>query len=199
MTDIDTLDLLNVARVPPRLLPWGQGRRINAHYIGPHAFLFDAHSVAGMMMLDFPEEGYGGYTIMDDSPREVARHFQAVRYAEGRVLKTGLGLGCFVRMCLTKPSVEHIDVIEIDPSIAEHFGSEFRHDPRVTIHVADALTWPMPAIAQWDFAWHDIYCDGNDGLQKLHAELLMRFRPYCWRQGAWGIPRWFRRCAKGVI
>ena len=196
MNALNYIDLLEVAQVPQGLIPWGKNQRFNAHYIGPHAFLFDAHSESGMTMLDFPEEGYGGYTVMDDTPREISRHFEAVRHARGRILKTGLGFGCFVRMCLVKPEVEHIDVIEIDPAIATHFGAEFEDNPRVTIHVGDALQTPIHPNMYWDLAWHDIYCDGNINLQLQHTRLITRYLPFCHRQGAWNLPRWVKRYSR---
>ncbi len=189
--------LIDAARVPRHLLPWGKNKLINAHVFGSDAFLFHV-CMAALHRVDWPEEGYGGYTIMDDSPKEVARHFQAVRHARGHVLKTGLGFGCFIRMCLTKPEVNHIDVIEINPDIAKHFGAEFENDPRVTIHIANAFKWKLGA-RKWDFGWHDIYCEGNDGLQVLHGKLIARYSPYCELQGAWGLPRWFRRNLEDVI
>ena len=194
---MDTAALYDAARVPRHLLPWGQGRDINAHFIEGHAFLFHV-CMEGLHLIDRPEEGYGGYTVMDDSPGEIARHFEAVRRAKGRVLKTGLGMGCFVRMCLTKPEVEHIDVIEKDPRIIDHFGAEFAGNPRVTIHHADALAWE-PAERRWDFGWHDIYCDGNHGLQALHVKLIVRYARRCRLQGAWGLPRFARRLSHRVM
>ena len=189
--------LLAAARVPRHLLPWGYGQEFNAHTVGEDAFLFHV-CMAGLHRVDTPEEGFGGYTVMDDSRGEVVKHLQAVGRAKGRVLKTGLGFGCFVRMCLTKPEVEHIDVIEINENIAQHFGAEFENEPRVTIHVADALEWDA-GVGLWDFGWHDIYCEGNEGLQVLHMRLIERYRQHCALQGAWGLPRWVRRLAPSVI
>lgn len=181
-------------RVPRELLPWKNKKEtLNAMIHQGNTFLFDACSMSGMHLVN--SAGYGGYTIMEDSDRELRRHFQAVKHAKGRVLKTGLGFGCFVRACLAKPEVEHIDVIEIDPEIAEHFGSLFRDNPRVNIHVADALKWEIPPDSHWDLVWHDIYCDGNDGLQRLHTELLKRFKNHSSIQGAWNLPSWAKRMA----
>jgi len=144
------------------------------------------------------DDGLGGYTVMDDSDVELSRHLEAVNHSTGRVLKTGLGMGCFVRMCLLKPDVEHIDVVEINPKIIAHFGAEFAGNPRVTIHQADAFEFPV-SNGPWDFAWHDIYCEGNEGLQVLHGKLIKRFAPVTKKQGAWNFPRWGRRIAAKLI
>lgn len=139
-----------------------------------------------------------GEIVMEDSPQELRKHLPIWRIAHGRVLKTGLGLGCVVRGLLAKPGVTHIDVVEIDAGILRVIGREFSENPRVTLHHADALEW-MPPSPAWDFAWHDIWCPGNDGLELLHAELIARFQPYCGRQGAWAFPAFLHRLAPGMM
>lgn len=188
---LDTAALVEAAKLPRDLLPWQAPRGgMNAMLCKGDAFLLDARSIAGLHRVN--DEGYGGYTVMDDSDREIRRHLGAILAARGRVLKTGLGFGCFVRACLQKPEVEHIDVIEINPAIIAHFGAEFAANPRVTIHQADAFGFPLEG-RHWQFAWHDIYCDGNEGLQVLHNRLLLRYRGHCDQQGAWALPRWTAR------
>lgn len=184
---MDTQALLKAGRAPRDLFPWGKDQSYNATVQGDVAFMTHV-CLAGLHMVDFPMAGFGGYTVMDDSDAELSRHFEAVRHSAGRVLKTGLGFGCFVRMCLTKPDVEHIDVIEIQKPIIDHFGAEFEGNPRVTIHHADAFEFE-PSGHRWDFAWHDIYTDGNEGLAAAHTRLIKKFLPYCEKQGAWQLPR----------
>src|SRR5690349_23120864 len=180
---MDVLEVLKAGKVPRNLFPWSSFP-LNAKIVEGHAFLFDI-CLAGLHLID--DNGLGGYTVMDDSDTELSRHLEAVNHAHGRVLKTGLGMGCFVRMCLTKPDVEHIDVVEINENVIQHFGAEFADNPRVTIHQADAFEFPL-AKGPWDFAWHDIYCDGNDGLQVLHVKLIKRYKDAATTQGAWGLP-----------
>lgn len=183
--------LREAGRVPRHLLPWGKGQAFNASLQSGTAFLTHA-CIAGLQFVDFPMQGFGGFTVMDDSDKELSRHFDAVRHATGRVLKTGLGFGCFVRMCLTKPDIEHIDVIEINASIIAQFGAEFENNPRVTIHHADAFEFDPTGI-QWDFGWHDIYTEGNEGLASAHVRLIRRFLKHCKKQGAWQLPRETRK------
>lgn len=132
-----------------------------------------------------------GEVVMDDSLMELRRHLPIWLAAHGRVLITGLGLGCVVRGLLASPAVERIDVIELDREILERVGGEFAGNERVRLHHGDALTCKMPG-RRWDFAWHDIWCEG-DGLQLLHAKLIARFRSRCGRQGAWMLPRFVKR------
>lgn len=132
-----------------------------------------------------------GEVVMDDSLLELRRHLPIWLQASGRVLNTGLGLGCVVRGLLASDRVEHIDVIEIDRDVLERVGAEFAGNPRVSLHHGNALTCKMPA-KHWDFAWHDIWCQGS-GLQLLHVKLLHRFSKRCESQGAWMLPRFVKR------
>jgi hypothetical protein len=123
--------------------------------------------------------------VMEDSAPELRMHLPIFNRGSGRVLVTGLGLGCVIRGLLAKPDVTHIDVVEIDPDILRVVGEEFTGNPRVTLHCGDALT--IRLRGKWDFAWHDLWTDGPD-LQSLHAELFVRFADVCGWQGAWQFP-----------
>ena len=137
------------------------------------------------------ESGMVDDVVMEDSSRELRKHLPIWMAARGRVLVTGLGLGCVVRGLLASRDVEHIDVVEIDADIIAMVGPEFADEERVTIHHGDALKVRLPGI--WDFAWHDIWTPHNDGLQVLHAELMVKYRRRVGRQGAWAFPRPFKR------
>lgn len=130
--------------------------------------------------------------VMEDSPRELSKHLPIWMAARGRILVTGLGLGCVARGLLASPAVEHIDVVEIDPEIIRVIGPEFTGNDRVTIHLADALQFEA-AGRQWNFAWHDIWTPENKGLHEQHARLIGRFRSTSMPQGAWQFPRPFKR------
>jgi hypothetical protein len=134
--------------------------------------------------LPFPE------IVMEDSLRELRRHLPIWLAASGRVLKTGLGLGCVVRGLLVNPAVEHVDVVEIDADICRIIGHEFVSNPRITIHHADALTWDF-GDRRWDYAWHDLHSFNERDLQLMHGDLIARFLPAVAlpRQGAWAFPR----------
>jgi hypothetical protein len=138
-----------------------------------------------------------GDIVMEDSPRELRRHLPIWLAARGRVLVTGLGLGCVVRGLLASPRVENVDVLEIDPEVVRVVGAEFLNEPRVTLHVVDALTYEWPSGSRWDFAWHDLWSE--DSLPVLHAALIQRMWPMCGQQGAWGWPREIRGLLGGRL
>ncbi len=140
-----------------------------------------------------------GTIVMEDSAPELRKHLPIWMAAEGRVLVTGLGLGCVVRGLLAKPHVDHIDVVEIDTDIIRVIGPEFDAEPRVSIHRGDALTIKLDG--SWDFAWHDLWTEEGDGraLHLMHAKLLKRYQKRVRRQGAWAFPREFRHMmARGL-
>lgn len=137
--------------------------------------------------------------VMEDSPRELKKHIPIWLYGKGHVLKTGLGLGCVVRGLLTKSDVEHISVIEIDADIIRVIGDEFKNNPRVSIYHANALTFDYSTLPEIDYAWHDIWCPENDGLQVLHGELIKSCFPFSKKQGAWAFPREFKRAFRSTF
>jgi hypothetical protein len=132
-----------------------------------------------------------GEVVMEDSTRELRRHLPIWLRAKGRVLVTGLGLGCVVRGLLASENVEHVTVIEIDAEILRIVGKEFESDPRVRLIHGDALT--VTIRDKFDYAWHDIWTEGNEHLQVLHAKLIKRFYPQSTIQGAWNFPRQLKR------
>jgi hypothetical protein len=133
-----------------------------------------------------------GEAVMSDDPTELRKHLPIVLAAHGRVLVTGLGLGCVVRGLLARPEVTHVDVVEIDADVLAMVAPTFDGEPRVTIHHGDALTIDWPAGTRWDFAWHDVWNETPE-TQVLHAQLLARYRGIARQQGAWNFPRWLKR------
>jgi hypothetical protein len=187
---------MEVARVPEALQPqsfglWDISRAYFQDYpetvklVGWPNLTMLCRWTNGTMHLD------RGECVMEDSRTELARHLPIWMEATGRVLVTGLGLGCVIRGLLAKPEVDHIDVIEIDPGIIGAIGPEFAGDTRLTINCGDALTFNLDA-QRWDYAWHDIWSDTGSGephLQCLHAKLIAKYFEAVKYQGAWGFPR----------
>jgi hypothetical protein len=138
-----------------------------------------------------------GDVVMEDSARELQRHLPIWLRARGRVLVTGLGLGCVVRGLLANRDVDRIEVVEIDRQLARVIGREFAGDARVGIMVGDALEVSEDDLpGRFDFAWHDLWNDRGEKdvhLQQLHLQLFFRFKRRCGPQGAWEFPRFLKR------
>lgn len=132
-----------------------------------------------------------GEVVMEDSLKELSTHLPIWLKAKGKVLITGLGLGCVVRGLLASPDVEHITVVEIDPHLLRVVGHEFRSNRRVELIQGDALKVFLPG--RFDYAWHDLWTDGDRHLQVLHADLIKRFHKQVKFQGAWRFPRFAKR------
>lgn len=132
-----------------------------------------------------------GEAVMNDFDSELRKHLEFICKARGRVLVTGLGLGCVVRGLLAAGRVEHVDVVERSPEVIEMCAASVA-DPRVTIHQADAREFRPKG--RYDFAWHDLFsADGEPALQVVHMELFKRFKRWVRIQGAWTMPRRHRR------
>jgi hypothetical protein len=136
--------------------------------------------------------------VMEDSREELRKHLPIWMNAKGSILVTGLGLGCVVRGLLTSPAVRRVSVVEIDSQILRVIGHEFAANPRVELICADALTWQFGG-RRWNFAWHDLWTDGEEHLQNLHVRLIGRYGDNCERQGAWNLPRFVKRIIPGLL
>lgn len=200
---------LEAARVPKSLKPQNFGpwtiRRIkglqgfNRHTVGWSTQTLLHYHNGNPARPAYPFDGElprlatFGTVVMEDSRIELQKHLPIWMEARGRVLVTGLGLGCVVRGLLANRDVDHIDVVELDRHILRIVGHEFRGNKRVTLHHGDALRVTLPG--RWDFAWHDLYVDDDkdDHLQVLHSRLTRKFWNVCGKQGAWERPRFLKR------
>lgn len=176
--------LWTIKRHSIRRATWGSA--INIWFAGTDRFVALHRLTYGTM------HSPPGEVVMEDTPRELRRHVPIWLAARGRVLVTGLGLGCVVRGLLALPRVDHVDVVEIDPDVLRIVGAEFAANPRVSLHHGNALRYKWPRAARWDFAWHDLWCE-NGSLDSLHVKLMLRMRGKVGRQGAWGLHREIKR------
>lgn len=137
----------------------------------------------------------GGECVMTDTENELETHLDFMLHAHGRVLKTGLGLGCVVRGLLVNPAVRFVVVIERDADVLRLVAPHMPRD-RVSIVHADALEWCERNKGTFDCAWHDIWSDEDKGEPDLaisHQSLLLAMRKKVKTQGAWAFPRPIRR------
>lgn len=144
---------------------------------------------------------YHGETIMEDSRQELRRHLPIWMSGRGRILVTGLGLGCVVRGLLSNSDVESIDVVEIDKGVIRVVGREFAPDPRVRIIHADATNIQWAFGQEWDCAWHDIQLSeiGALAISQTHLRMMFDLEGRVRRQGAWAMPREIKKQFPGMI
>lgn len=139
-----------------------------------------------------------GEVVMEDTLFELQTHLGFAMHARGRVLVTGLGLGCVVRGLLANPNVQHITCIEDSDDVLKLVGP-YMPKERLTIIQADALEWTAKNQEQFDCAWHDLWTDRGNGephLDMWHAQLLMNCRKTIKYQGAWAFDR---RAKKSLV
>lgn len=103
---------------------------------------------------------------MSNTPDEARDHLHFLYTCEAesaeRVLVNGLGLGMVVYALLHLPSVQHIDVVDIDADVialVKPFYDALSHDQGkiLTIYHDDAYTITWPRNTRWDGAWHDVW------------------------------------------
>lgn len=145
-----------------------------------------------------------GEVVMHDTPDEVNTHLGFMLRSHGRVLITGLGLGCVVRGTLANPAVKSVTVIESSAHVLKLVRPYMPADKRLNIVHDDAMRWVKRSRSRFDCAWHDLWIDTGHGephLQQLHMELLCALHRRIPMQGAWAFPKRFRRLMKpqGVI
>lgn len=136
-----------------------------------------------------------GEVVMEDTPFELRTHLGFVLHAAGRVLVTGLGLGCVIRGLLANPQVEHITCIENSEDVIKLVGP-YMPQERLTIIQADALEWTRDSKEKFDCAWHDLWTNKEKGephLDLWHAKLFINCQKTVKKQGAWAFDRRIRR------
>lgn len=138
-----------------------------------------------------------GEVVMEDTRFELQTHFGFVMQAYGRVLVTGLGLGCVIRGLLKNPSVERVVCIEKSKDVLKLVEPHIQDD-RLKIINADALEWSANNKDKFDCAWHDLWTNRDNGehhLDFLHAKVIAACRHNVTKQGAWG----FNKQAKSFL
>ena len=143
---------------------------------------------------DGPNKAY--IPVMSDTPTEIREMGHALKHAHGRVLITGLGLGCLVAGLLSNPDVTEIVVVEIDRDVIALTGKWYKAEPRVTIVNDDAIRFAAGYDGpDFDYAWHDIWThigDRNlddDSLAEhgiSYESMFVNYDRFCDHQGAWG-------------
>lgn len=140
-----------------------------------------------------------GEVVMEDTPIELKTHLSFMMRARGRVLVTGLGLGCVVRGLLANPAVEHITCIEKSKDVLKLVSPHMPQTDRLAIVHADAFEWVAKNKSTFDYAWHDLWTDRDAGEPHLdfwHTQLIASLWDRVRHQGAWKYSRTARALLK---
>lgn len=140
-----------------------------------------------------------GTVVMEDTPVELKTHLSFMTRASGRVLVTGLGLGCVVRGLLGNPVVEHVTCIEKSKDVLKLVEPYMPKTERLSIIHADAFEWVAKSKRTFDYAWHDLWTDRDSGEPHLdfwHTQLICDCLNTVKHQGAWKYSRTARALFK---
>lgn len=132
-----------------------------------------------------------GEVVMEDTDFELQTHLDFVMHATGRVLVSGLGLGCVVRGLLANPDVLAVTCLENSLDVLKMVAPYMPTD-RLTIVYADALEWTANNKTPFDCAWHDVWTNRDNGephLDHWHTRLLINCKKTVPVQGAWALDR----------
>lgn len=127
---------------------------------------------------------------MSDTRAEIMEHspffnmLAVLDYRPLRILVNGLGLGMAIKGALKVAKIEHIDVVEINESVAKLVQRHLPED-KVTVHIGDAYKMRWPAYTEWDMAWHDIWPTIDDQNLPGMNRLMRRYRERVRWQGCW--------------
>jgi len=122
--------------------------------------------------------------VMSDTDAEVNDFLPFVRAARGKVLVSGLGLGCVTQALLAKENVEHVTVIEIDADVIALTAPHLACD-RLTVINADAREWKPARGQKFSCGWHDIWDTiSGDNLPEMQA-MKQKYRRRCQWQMGW--------------
>lgn len=164
----------------------------NTHLVVPGTYTFLLRVTEGTL-----DTETGCEAVMNDTPPELLTHLRAMQRAQGRVLVTGLGLGCVVRGMLAGDRVREVVVLERESDVLHLVGPHMPSDPRLRIVHAEAEDWLRAHPSdRFDWAWHDVWTDreaGEDHLQVKHSRLMLALLGRVRVQGAWSMPKRFGR------
>lgn len=110
--------------------------------------------------------------------------FSFIEKASGKILMTGLGLGCIPAYLVKHKDnlIEKITIIEIEKELIEYVGENLKKlSPKIEIIYSDALTY-IPS-EKFDFAWHDFtYCFPE---KEMMDQVRNHYQDFCETQYFW--------------
>ncbi len=120
--------------------------------------------------ISFPAICKDNVIWMSITPNEILTMAPSIQRSHGKVITFGLGLGYYPFMCALKDEVESITIVEFDENIIKLFKKYllplFPNKEKIEIIHADAFKYLKENNINelFDFAYMDIWHDGEDGL-----------------------------------
>lgn len=120
---------------------------------------------------------------MTDNPAEAKTVDPCVDKAYGNVLTFGLGIGYFVYMCLLKPEVKSVTIVELNESVINMFKElilpQFPKDKEIKIIHGNAFDYfNEDFLKKFDYVFVDVWKNNSDGypmIEKMLEQYLPTF------------------------
>ena len=119
--------------------------------------------------------------LMSDTPMEMESMESMLRYAKGRVLVGGLGLGVVCLNLIAKQEVTEVLVVELERNVIQlvypHL-KKFDTQSKITVINGDILNFQPVKGLKFDTIWFDIWdnicADNLEDMNKLHRRFRSR-------------------------
>ncbi len=113
---------------------------------------------------------------MTDNPAEANTVDPCVEKAHGNVLTFGLGIGYFIYMCLLKPEVKSVTVVELNDAVINMFTKcilpQFPKDKEIRIIHGNAFDYfNEEFLSQFDYTFVDVWKNHTDGYPMIERML----------------------------
>lgn len=126
--------------------------------------------------------------LMLSSARVELSYREFLHRASGRVLCFGLGMGWSLAPLLLDPSIELVEVVEIDPLLLEWVGPRLSGLPRsceLRLHLGSAWNWEPSQLVSWNTIFLDVWHSlPLQGLEELRSRWLPHLAEGGWL-GSW--------------
>jgi len=133
-----------------------------------------------------------GNTWMSVTPMEMLTQRPGLRYAHGRVLVGGLGLGWFLHYCLLRKQVKHAVVVDKSEALIDYFRPRIEAihgKDRVRFVHGDAYWVAENGRDRFDSVLFDIWEGYGESSYDKNWLTYLRNRPEGQRWWGWGTPR----------
>lgn len=136
----------------------------------PNYTIFVIEDDGGIRRLRFGRHGVDQSAIRLDDPKHIEFAYMRALVAglgvhpeAPRILLIGLGGGTFPRFVRAQRPEAHIDVVELDPIVADVAVHDlgFKTDPELVLHIADGRAFVEQATDHWDVIVLDAYSADN--------------------------------------
>ena len=128
-------------------------------------------------------------TLMSDHPQEIFLSKEGITLAMGKVLIGGLGLGYAIDKIADDPTVDKVDVVEIEKDIIDLVKPHL-HFKKINVIHADIFKYLATTKKKYNYIFLDTWYRSNENeywenvfpLRRLAAKLVEPLDIFCWME-----------------